>query len=248
MILAAARQSLTNLFAPETRAVFWKVLGLTILVLIGLWFALRGVFIGYVWPYFADLLPSVPDWAGWLGFVFAIIAGIGLALGLALLIAPVTALIAGLFLDDVAEVVEKRDYPGDPPGSALPMGRALLESVQFLGVVIVGNVIALMLLFVPGVNLIAFFLVNGYLLGREFFEFAAMRFRPPQEAKAFRQKHRGTVFLAGLLIAGFLAIPFVNLLTPLFAAGLMVHLHKAISARDASFALGERLPANHLRG
>lgn len=247
MILAAARQSLTNLFAPETRSVFWKVLGLTILVLIGLWFALRGVFIGYVWPYFADLLPSVPDWAGWLGFGFAIIAGIGLALGLALLIAPVTALIAGLFLDDVAEVVERRDYPGDPPGSALPIGRAVLESVQFLGVVIVGNVIALMLLFVPGVNLIAFFLVNGYLLGREFFEFAAMRFRPPQEAKAFRQKHRGTVFLAGLLIAGFLAIPFVNLLTPLFAAGLMVHLHKAISARDASFALGERVHANHLR-
>lgn len=248
MILAAARQSLTNLFAPETRSVFWKVLGLTILVLIGLWFALRGVFIGYLWPYVADLLPSVPDWAGWLGFVLAIIAGVGLALGLALLIAPVTALIAGLFLDDVAEVVEKRDYPTDPPGVAMPMARALLESVQFLGVVILGNVIALLLLLVPGVNLIAFFLVNGYLLGREFFEFAAMRFRSSQEAKAFRQKHRGTVFLAGLLIAGFLAIPFLNLLTPLFAAGLMVHLHKAISARDPSFALGESIRANHLRG
>ncbi len=61
-------------------------------------------------PYFAELLPTVPDWAGWLTFVFALLAGIGLALGLALLIAPVTALIAGLFLDDVAEVIEKRDY------------------------------------------------------------------------------------------------------------------------------------------
>ncbi|TRL34979.1 sulfate transporter family protein [Rhizobium straminoryzae] len=248
MILDAARLSLLNLFAPETRRVFWKVLGLTILVLIGLWLALRGVFIGYVWPYFADLLPTVPDWAGWLTFVFAIVAGIGLALGLALLIAPVTALIAGLFLDDVAEVVEQRDYPADPPGTAMPMGRALIESVQFLGVVILGNLVALFLLLVPGVNLVAFFLVNGYLLGREFFEFAAMRFRPPEEAKAFRQKHKGTVFLAGLLIAGFLAIPILNLLTPLFAAGLMVHLHKAISRRDPSFALGERLRPDRLRG
>ncbi|MCO5731786.1 sulfate transporter family protein [Rhizobium sp. SSA_523] len=246
MILDAARQSLVNLFAPETRSVFWKVLGLTVLVLVGLWFALRGVFIGYVWPYAADLLPSVPDWAGWLGFVFAILAGIGLALGLALLIAPVTALIAGLFLDDVAEVVEKRDYATDPPGHAMPMGRAILESAQFLGVVLIGNVIALLLLLVPGVNLIAFFLVNGYLLGREFFEFAAMRFRPPHEAKAFRQKHRGTVFLAGLLIAAFLAIPFVNLLTPLFAAGLMVHLHKGISRRDPSFTLGQAVGPKHL--
>jgi CysZ protein len=248
MILAAARQSLLNLFAPETRSVFWKVLGLTILVLIGLWFALRGVFVTYAWPYFAELMPSVPDWAGWLTFVFAILAGVGLALGLALLIAPVTALIAGLFLDDVAEVVEKRDYPSDPPGKAMPMARAVIESLQFLGVVIVGNIIALMLLLVPGINLMAFFLVNGYLLGREFFEFAAMRFRPSLEAKAFRKKHRGTVFLAGLLIAGFLAIPFVNLLTPLFAAGLMVHLHKAISQRDPSFARVNGFRADELRG
>ncbi|MBP2549950.1 CysZ protein [Neorhizobium galegae] len=248
MIFQSARLSLLNLFAPETRSAFWKVLGLTILVLIGLWFALRGIFIGYVWPYFADLLPSVPDWAGWLTFIFAILAGIGLALGLALLIAPVTALIAGLFLDDVAEVVEKRDYPNDPPGTELPLARAMVESVQFLGVVIIGNIIALFLLFLPGINLVAFFLVNGYLLGREFFEFAAMRFRPPVEAKAFRRKHQGTVFLAGLLIAGFLAIPIVNLLTPLFAAGLMVHLHKALSARDPSFAVAEGIRAQHLRG
>ena len=248
MILQSARLSLLNLFAPETRSAFWKVLGLTILVLIGLWFALRGVFIGYVWPYVADLLPSVPDWAGWLTFIFAILAGIGLALGLALLIAPVTALIAGLFLDDVAEVVEKRDYPNDPAGTEMPLGRAMIESVQFLGVVILGNIIALFLLFLPGINLIAFFLVNGYLLGREFFEFAAMRFRPPHQAKAFRRKHQGTVFLAGLLIAGFLAIPIVNLLTPLFAAGLMVHLHKALSVRDPSFAVAEGVRAQHLRG
>lgn len=235
MIIEAARLSLGNLFAPETRAVFWKVLGLTILVLVGLWLTLRQTFVSVLWPWFALYLPDVPDWAGWLTFVAAIFAGIGLALALALLIAPVTALIAGLFLDDVAEVVEKRDYPDDPPGQAMPLGHAIVSSVKFLGVVILGNMIALLLLFIPGVNLIAFFLVNGYLLGREFFEFAAMRFRSPPQARAFRSKHRGTVLLAGLLIAGFLAIPIVNLLTPLFAAGLMVHLHKRVSRRDPAF-------------
>lgn len=248
MIFEAARLSLANLFAPETRSVFWKVLGLTIVVLIGLWVALREAFFAYVWPYFAQLMPTVPDWAGWLTFILAIFAGLGLALALALLIAPVTALIAGIFLDDVAEVVERRDYPADPSGQALPLGAALVESAKFLGVVIVGNIIALFLLFVPGINLIAFFLVNGYLLGREFFEFAAMRFRPAAEAKAFREKHRGTVFLAGLLIACFLAVPFVNLLTPLFAAGMMVHLHKAISRKDPSFSIAQGGSTNHLRG
>lgn len=235
MILDAARLSLANLFAPETRSVFWKVLGLTVLVLIGLWFALRSLFITFVFPWVVGFFPEMPDWAGWLSFVFLIAAGIGLALGLALLLSPVTALIAGLFLDDVAEVIEKRDYPQDAAGKAMPLGPAMASSVKFLGVVIVGNIIALLLLFIPGVNLIAFFLVNGYLLGREFFEFAAMRFRSPPEARLFRVKHGPTVFLGGLVIALFLAIPIVNLLTPLFAAGMMVHLHKLVSARDPDF-------------
>jgi CysZ protein len=243
MILDAARLSLVNLFAPETRAVFWKTIGLTLLVLSALWFALREVFIVYLWPWFAAFLPTVPGdvaaWSGWLTLIAAILAGLGLALVLALLIAPITALIAGLFLDDVAEVVEKRDYPTEAAGTAMPFGQAILGSIQFLGVVILGNIIALFMLFIPGVNLVAFFLVNGYLLGREFFEFAAMRFRTPPEARAFRSRHRGTVFAAGLLIAGFLAIPIVNLLTPLFAAGLMVHLHKKLSRRDPSFVLGD---------
>lgn len=233
MIFQAARLSLINLFAAETRSVFWKVLGLTLLVLVGFWLLLRSAFMSFVFPWLASFFPTMPDWAVWLGFVFAIAAGIGLALGLALLLSPVTALIAGLFLDDVAEVVEKRDYPSDPPGTAMPLGPAIASSIKFLGVVVAGNIVALFLLFVPGVNLIAFFLVNGYLLGREFFEFAAMRFRSPQEARSFRAKHATTVFLAGLVIAAFLAIPIVNLLTPLFAAGLMVHLHKLISREDA---------------
>jgi CysZ protein len=237
MILDAARLSLANLFAPETRSVFWKVLGLTILALVALWFAVREVFIWLALPWIDTLMPGTPVWAGWLTFVLGIFASLGLALALALLLAPVTALIAGFFLDDVADVIEKRDYPNEPPGRPLPLGEAIAGSLKFLGVVILGNLLALVLLLVPGVNLVAFFLVNGYLLGREFFEFAAMRYRAPAEARLFREKHRSAVFLAGLLLAGFLAVPFVNLLTPLFAAGLMVHLHKRLSARDPGFSM-----------
>ncbi len=238
MILDAARLSLANLFAPETRGVFWKVLGLTLLALVVIWFGLRESFIAFAWPWLQGaVMPDLPEWAGWLTFVFGIVASLGLALGLALLLAPVTAIIAGFFLDDVAEVIEKRDYPAEPPGMALPLGQAIAGSIKFLGVVILGNLIALFLLFIPGVNLVAFFLVNGYLLGREFFEFAAMRYRSPAEARLFRAKHSSTVLIAGLLVAAFLAIPIVNLMTPLFAAGLMVHLHKALSRRDAGFSL-----------
>ncbi|MER9629422.1 MULTISPECIES: sulfate transporter family protein [unclassified Mesorhizobium] len=231
MILDAARAALSRLFSPEFRSVFLKTLALTLLALAALWFGIKSLFEWLAWPWIDGWLPALPSWAGWLG---AVVAGIGLALGLALLIAPVTAIIAGLFLDDVAEVVERTDYPNDPPGRAVPALRSLVLAIRFFGVVILGNIVALLLLLVPGINIAAFFVVNGYLLGREFFEFAAMRFRPEAEAKALRRKHSIAVFLAGLVVAAFLAVPLLNLLTPLFAAAMMVHLHKAISAREGS--------------
>jgi CysZ protein len=241
MIIEAARLAFTNLLASETRSVFWKVLGITLLILVGLWVALDAVFESALLPWLEGFFPQMPDWAGWLAYALALLAGFGLAIGLSLLLSPITALVAGLFLDDIAEVVERKDYPSDAPGQPMPFGPALVSSLKFLCVVVAGNLLALLLLFIPVVNLGAFFVVNGYLLGREFFEFAAMRFRTPEQARQFRARHGSTVFLAGLLIAAFLAVPIVNLLTPLFAAALMVHLHKLLSRRDASFA-------NDLRG
>ncbi|MGX7876474.1 sulfate transporter family protein [Mesorhizobium sp. ORM6] len=231
MIFDTARIAALELLSPPFRAVFIKTLGLTLLALVALWFGLTSLVEWLALPWLHALLPGMPSWAGWLG---GIIAAIALAFGMALLVAPVTAVIAGLFLDDVAEVVERTDFPGDPVGRAMPALRSLVLAIKFFGVVILGNIVALMLLLVPGINIAAFFIVNGYLLGREFFEFAAMRFRPEEEARALRRHHAGTVFLAGLVISAFLAVPLLNLVTPLFAAAMMVHLHKAISAREAA--------------
>ncbi|QKC87151.1 sulfate transporter family protein [Mesorhizobium sp. NZP2234] len=231
MIFDAARTAALELLSPPFRAVFIKTLGLTVLALVALWFGLTSLVEWLALPWLQALLPGMPSWAGWLG---GIIAAIALAFGTALLVAPVTAVIAGLFLDDVAEVVERTDYPGDPIGRSMPALRSLVLAIKFLGVVILGNIVALLLLLVPGINIAAFFVVNGYLLGREFFEFAAMRFRGEDEARALRRQYAGTVFVAGLVIAAFLAVPLLNLVTPLFAAAMMVHLHKAISAREAA--------------
>ncbi len=237
MILESARAAASHLFRPEFRAVLWKSLGLTFLLLLGAWFGLRELFEVLALPFFDQMMPDLPAWTGWVGFIAGIFASIGLALLLAILIGPVTAIVAGLFLDDVAEVVEREDYPLDPPGQPLPAVRSLILSIKFFGVVIAGNIIALLMLLIPGINFIAFFVVNGYLLGREFFEFAAMRFQPEDEAKALRARNATTVFLAGLVIAAFMAIPLLNLLTPLFAAAMMVHLHKAVAGTERPVAV-----------
>jgi len=232
MIIDAARAALSDLFAPEFRAILFKTLGLTLLALAGLWFGLKEVFDWLALPWIDALLPGLPSWASWLSFIAAILAGIGLAIAMALLVAPATAAIAGLFLDDAAAAVENTHYPDDPPGQPLPTVRALVQSLKFFGVVVLGNLVALLLLLVPGVNIAAFFVVNGYLLGREFFEFAAMRHLPADAARALRRRHSLTVFLAGLLVAAFVAVPLLNLVAPLFAAALMMHLFKMLSASD----------------
>jgi CysZ protein len=89
--------------------------------------------------------------------------------------------------------------------------------------------LAVPFLLVAGLGAVIFFLATAFLLGREYFELAAMRFRPVAEAKHLRKAHQGTVFLAGLFVAAFVSIPIVNLATPLFAMALMVHVHKRIA-------------------
>ncbi len=77
--------------------------------------------------------------------------------------------------------------------------------------------------------MVILFLANAYLLGREYFELAAMRFRTPHDAKALRKANAAYVFLAGMAIAVFVAIPLVNLATPIFAMAYMVHIHKRMT-------------------
>ena len=229
MIFSIATRSFADLFAPAIRSVLWKVIGLTLVVLVAFWLLIRSLFVAWIGPYFEPYLSGMGEWAGWLTFIVGLFAAFGLAAGLGMLLAPVSAIIAGLFLDDVADVVEGTDYPADPPGQALPLMTSILASLRFFLVVVLANIVALLFLLVPGVNLVIFFVVNGYLIGREYFEFAASRFRGVKGARAFRSERQGTVMLAGLVIALFLFVPILNILTPLYAAIFMVHLNKALS-------------------
>jgi CysZ protein len=244
MVFSSASRALRAITDPAMREVLWKTLGLTLLALVALWFAIASGATELALPWLGGLMPwevTLPEWTGWVSLFAAIAAGIGLAAGLAFLLGPVSALIAGLFLDDAAEHLEKSEYPDDPPGRAMPIGEGIWLSIKFAGVVIIGNLLALALLLVPGINLIAFFVVNGYLLGREYFEFAARRFGDEEHVRMLRSRHSATIFGAGLVIAVFLAVPIVNLLTPLFGAAMMVHLHKAIASREAARGASAKL-------
>lgn len=218
-MLEAALLALRQTFSPLLRGVLLRSVGLALALLVALAVGLEAALTRFVH------VPSYP----WVETTLAIIAGLGLVFAVFYLVPAVSTLVAGLFLDEVAEKVEKASYPGDPPGTAQPLAIALLYSLRFFGIVLAVNLAALLLLLVPGVNIVIFFVANAYLISREYFELAAMRYRGPQEAKALRRANATRVFVAGLIIAPILLIPIVNLIMPVFGTAFMVHLHRRIA-------------------
>ena len=217
-MLQDAIDSLTDILSPPFRGVMLKSLALTVAVL---------VIGGYGLDRFA--LSFVHGPAGWISTLISVAVGLGLVVGLVLLAAPTTSLVASFFLDEIAGIIERRVDPEGPPGRPAPLLESALFSLRFAGLALLVTLAALILLFLPGVGVIAWIGANAYLLGREYFELAAMRFRPALEAREMRRHFAGPVYLAGLLIAGFVAIPLLNLFTPLFATALMARLHKRLA-------------------
>ena len=220
MVLIDALAALTEIFTPPFRLAALKILGLTLALLVLAGAALHHWLTGIAMPANA-----------WLATTLSIVEGLGLAVASIFLVAPASALVTGFFVDDLAASVERDLDPVATPGTPLPVAQAVWLSVRFALLSLGVMVIALALLLVPGVNAIAFLLANAYLSGRQYFEFASLRFRSLEATAALRHDHAGTIFLAGFCIALFLSVPVLNLLTPLFGTALMVRVHRRIAAR-----------------
>ena len=220
-MIADALAALSEIFTPPFRSVLWKVLGLTlallVLAVVGLHHALLAL-VALPYP--------------WLQTTVSILAGLGLSVGSLFLVAPVSALVAGLFVDDLAGRVERDIDPASEPGRPLAILQSLWLSLGFAGLSLGVTLIALLLLLVPGVNAIAFLAANTYLLGRQYFEFAALRFHSVDEVTMLRHRHAGRIMVAGFMIALFVSVPVLNLLTPLFGTALMVRIHKRLGGRE----------------
>lgn len=230
MILRATLAALAQLASPPLRGLVLRSVGLALLLLLVLWAVLTK---GFGWLLRAH--PLSVDYPVVDGFVY-FMAGAGLLVALAYMLPVISALVGGFFIDEAALVVEETDFPADRPGAPISFGRSLLYGLRFGGLALLVNLVALILFFIPVVNLVSFFAANAYLLGREYFEMAAARFMPVPEAVALRRAHRGTVLAAGAVLAAFMLVPIVNLATPIFAIALMVHVQKAVRGRPA---LGE---------
>ena len=234
-MLDAASKAITQILSPPFRALLWRSIGLALILIAIVGFGLHRLLTwlasaGELWAEGA-LGPTYDTPLTILFWVFSIAAGLGIIVGAIFLMPAVTSFVASFFVDDIAEQVEREYYPADPVGHAVPPATALWEGIKIGLLAVLVYLCALPFLLFAGFGFVIFFLATAYLLGRQYFELAAMRFRSPEEARELRRKNIGPVYTAGLLIAAFVSIPVVNLATPLFGTALMVHMHKRLSGQ-----------------
>ena len=207
---------------------------------IALGFALLVVFFaGLMWLLNAALgpeatLPFIGE-VTWLNDLISWTALFSMIVLSVFLMIPVASAITSLFLDDVADAVEDRHYSNLPRADRVPWGDALIDTLSFLGVLIVANLFALILyVMFPPFALFIFWGLNGFLLGREYFTLAAMRREGRAGAKLLRKRHAGKIWFAGTLMAMPLSLPLVNLVIPILGAATFTHLYHQIQARVPS--------------
>jgi uncharacterized protein involved in cysteine biosynthesis len=232
-MLDAAVKALSQILSPPMRSILWRSIGLALVLVVVLAIGLQRLLSwlatsGEGWAE-AMLGPGFQTPLNVLSWIVSIAAGLGVVFGAVFLMPAITSLVASVFVDEVADHVELEHYPAERPGTALPLGIAMTEGIKTAALTILVYLIALPFVFFAGAGFIAFFIATAWLLGREYFELAAMRFRSPAEAKAMRRDNAATIFTAGLIIAAFVSIPIVNLATPLFGMAFMVHMHKRLS-------------------
>jgi CysZ protein len=216
-MFSALAAAFGDLGDPRIRGVLWKSLGLALLVLAllatGLWFLVA-------WLAHFQI--------GWLDKVIEFAAGFGVVILAWFLFPAAVTSTLGVFLDEVSEAVERRHYPYLPKARPQSWGEIIRQTLAFAAIAVGLNLLLLpfylLLLWFPPAYAALFYGVNGYLLGREYFEQVAMRRLDPEAARRLRRTHQGRIVLAGVAIAFLLTVPFLNLIAPVVATAFMLHL------------------------
>ncbi len=213
-------KALSQLSDPKFQKVLWRSIFIAIVLLL---FPLLGItgFLNWILP---DTI-TLP-WLGELSIHGGLLsaAGIITIFALSFLMFPVATLIIGLFLEEISDAVEARYYPNLPTVKRLKLIPVMIDAFQFIGIMVLANIVALLAyVIVPMFALFIFWALNGYLMGREYFQLVAARRIGMKEARNLRKKYFSQIWVAGILVAIPLSIPVVNIIVPILGIAVFTH-------------------------
>ena len=207
---------------PAFQRVIWQALGWSLLLFVAL------LAIGW-WTIMSTQLFGI----GWLEWVVDVLGWVAVTIVALLLFPGAVVIVISFMLEDIARAVEAKHYPMLPPPRDISLGETAWGALRFGVVAIVLNVFLLPLYFIPVLNVFVFVALNGYLLGREYFELVAGRRFDAAAVKALRRRYRSRLWMAGAIITGLLSIPIVNWFMPVIAAAFMLHLFEKLRSDEA---------------
>lgn len=164
----------------------------------------------------------------WLEWFLDILGGGAVFILLVLLLPTLVGLIASIMLESICRSVELVYYPHLPKAQGQNLYTGVLVGLKFTGTMIVLNIIFLPLMVIPPVYIFASWVLNSYLLSREFFELVAYRRLDKVNVSRMYKKFRFTLIGYGLVIAFISIIPVINFIVPLFGTAVMLHAFQRI--------------------
>jgi len=214
-------KAISQLSDPTVRGVVWKSIAAAFVVFVILWVGLG----------FLITETNLFAW-GWLETTIDVLGGLATLVLTFILFPAVVSVAMGFFVEEVAEAVENRHYSQLGPARKAGVGEAVITAVKFALITVVLNIVVLPLYLIPAVNIFVFYLLNGYLLSREYFELAALRRQDAVGVSNLRRKFKNRLLAIGIVIAFLMTIPVVNLLAPVIATAAMVHVFHRLNELD----------------
>ena len=214
-LTSAGTRALGSLFAPG-------MLGVLLVSMLITLCALGGFVVG------STLL------AGWFGGSgVAWVGGFAISSLVAWVLFPgIMPIIVNFFDQRIASLIEAQDYPNAPAPISPPFWPEFWHDARFSLMAVALNLLILPLILILPLYVFLFYLLNGYLLGREFFVMVARRHLPLSDALALRKKYAVPVLGAGVALTFMATVPFLNLIAPFWGIAVMTHLfHRLAPAR-----------------
>ena len=141
---------------------------------------------------------------------------------------PAAVAAIGFFVDPVADAVEARHYPALGPAPGRSMGTEVSMGLRYAGLAILLNIPLLPFYFIFPPLPAA---VNGWLMGRAFFDMAALRRETAKDTARLRRSVWVQMVLGGVLLAVMTLVPLLNLVSPVFGLAMMTHLYNMARKR-----------------
>ena len=178
--------SLVQLTRPDGRTLVAAVVVWSLVGFIALWAGVTWL-VNYFDPFSGSGSSVLFGWfSGVIGLVLTI-----------LFFPALMSMAIGLFQERAAGIVEVEHYPNLDSPRQNSIAEQTWLGIRFLAWTILVNGLAFPLYFLPIANIFILLFVNGFVIGREYFEVAATRRMSADSIRKLRRSHRVKIWMTG---------------------------------------------------